>query len=576
MKAFWITYYSYKGGVGRSLALANLAALLVERGRRVVLIDFDLEAPGLDCFEEFGAAVSKPGVVEYAAEFIRTGKAPDISAYVHPCELPGPLPGKLWIMPAGRKDADYNRQRSSIDWVQLYDSGLGEPFVENWKAALNRKFQPDYVFVDSRTGLTDVGGICTLHLPDLIVMVFGLNEQNIKGIAAVAKTIRESDAHRIPQVHYVASPVPNIPPDKRSLLTERLEAASKELGIQLESMIRYHAPAALSERLFVLQHRLGVPQIARDYEALLKRVVDYNRNGIDFLAKQVDDAVASSDSDRVKRLLGVLEKNFAGRADGLELISRLTLATGRPDQAAALSRKAFELDPLYPPPFEWLLSYYKRSRMFRESLQICDSLLRHADRLSRSRLLHIHFERGTVAMAADEPAAARESFVFCLQHAKHDEPLAGSPALRLVHSFNLAEASRRASGKVDQSAWKGVIKLFEHAGETSDVPLPLQANRWQAMHVPFALTGSVPKAKDALAKARHAAELLGDIEDMFSVKTYTDVPVPEFLTINDQMSAALERGQLWDKMKLPNGKRPALPTRARPRRRLSRPTSETG
>ncbi|MCX6924117.1 MAG: AAA family ATPase [Verrucomicrobia bacterium] len=193
MKPFWTTFYSYKGGVGRSLALANTAALLVRRGRRVVLIDFDLEAPGLDSFKEFECVAGNPGVVEYVTEFKETNRAPEITRFVHPCELRGPLRGQLFIMPAGKKDAHYNACRANLSWADLYENHHGEQFVENWKAALDNHYHPDHVFVDSRTGLTDVGSICTLHLPDLVVMLFGLNEQNVKGVAAVAKTIRESE-----------------------------------------------------------------------------------------------------------------------------------------------------------------------------------------------------------------------------------------------------------------------------------------------------------------------------------------------------------------------------------------------
>lgn len=42
-----ITFYSYKGGVGRSLALVNIATRLAEFGKKVCVLDFDLEAPGL-------------------------------------------------------------------------------------------------------------------------------------------------------------------------------------------------------------------------------------------------------------------------------------------------------------------------------------------------------------------------------------------------------------------------------------------------------------------------------------------------------------------------------------------------
>jgi len=51
-----ITFYSYKGGTGRSMALANVGYLLAgrtaPRGRGVLLIDWDLEAPGLHRYFE--------------------------------------------------------------------------------------------------------------------------------------------------------------------------------------------------------------------------------------------------------------------------------------------------------------------------------------------------------------------------------------------------------------------------------------------------------------------------------------------------------------------------------------------
>jgi MinD-like ATPase involved in chromosome partitioning or flagellar assembly len=41
-----ITFYSYKGGVGRTMALANVALWLSQAGYRTLVVDWDLEAPG--------------------------------------------------------------------------------------------------------------------------------------------------------------------------------------------------------------------------------------------------------------------------------------------------------------------------------------------------------------------------------------------------------------------------------------------------------------------------------------------------------------------------------------------------
>ncbi len=94
-------------------------------------------------------------------------------------------------MPSGKKDQQYNRDRARINWTELYDKFDGEQFIENWKADIEKTYTPDYVLIDSRTGLSDVGGICTLHLPQLVVLLYALNDQNIHGIAGVARADSE-------------------------------------------------------------------------------------------------------------------------------------------------------------------------------------------------------------------------------------------------------------------------------------------------------------------------------------------------------------------------------------------------
>ena len=62
----FFTFYSFKGGVGRSMALANVADILARRGLRVLVIDFDLEAPGLERYfqVEKTAALANPGLID--------------------------------------------------------------------------------------------------------------------------------------------------------------------------------------------------------------------------------------------------------------------------------------------------------------------------------------------------------------------------------------------------------------------------------------------------------------------------------------------------------------------------------
>ena len=67
-----ITFYSYKGGVGRSMLLANVAWVLAFAGKRVLVVDWDLEAPGLEHYfrpwlggrDEADAFLTRPGVID--------------------------------------------------------------------------------------------------------------------------------------------------------------------------------------------------------------------------------------------------------------------------------------------------------------------------------------------------------------------------------------------------------------------------------------------------------------------------------------------------------------------------------
>ena len=547
MKPFWVTFYSYKGGVGRSLALANIAALLVKQGRRVVLVDFDLEAPGLDSFTEFAPTAGQPGVVEYVSEFCQHRVAPEIDPFVHKCSLPGPLRGELWVMSAGKRDAAYNHRLTRINWSALYDDGDGVAFFENWKAAINRRFKPDFVFVDSRTGLTEVGGVCTTQFPDLVVMLFGLNEQNVKGIGCVAHYIRDADPTRVPQIHYVATPVPNLAPDKRSELTVRLNAASRHLGVKIESTIRYYPSAALSEKLFTLAETMPLPQIVADYKALLDKLIEFNRSGLDFLMDQFAEAQLASDVVRIQRLKGVIERDFSDRPEGRFLLSQIAARQGDLVTATALAEESCSLDPAYETPFSFLTSFYSRSDQPERVVALCDSLLNQSESLTQSRLTNIHAIRGEKALAAGDPPKAEESYRYCLQQAERE----GNPsALKVGHAFNAAEAHRRAKGEICADAWATVLEMFDQSGMTSNAPLPLQANRWQAIHIAAACVGNLPAAREALQKAHRAAIAVGEVEDVFSVKCYKFVPVPEFLAINDEMLSALDRGELWDGMKL--------------------------
>ena len=100
-----VTFYSFKGGVGRTLALANVGLELARTGRSVLLVDFDLEAPGIHTFNHL-----KPkdehhkGLVDYISDYLNTKSSPDVRNYIYEALGIGQNNGRLWVMPAGKKE----------------------------------------------------------------------------------------------------------------------------------------------------------------------------------------------------------------------------------------------------------------------------------------------------------------------------------------------------------------------------------------------------------------------------------------------------------------------------------------
>lgn len=193
------TFYSYKGGVGRSMALANVAELFYRAGLKVLMIDWDLEAPGLEKFfpidyEDFD---TKPGLMDLLLEYKRQMSEEDLSATDESDELPFQKPqefffdiypdsvseGKLWLLSAGKGSKEnfkkYINAVNNFDWIDFYQTWEGEGYF-NW---LIEQFNAvaDVVFIDSRTGLSEMGRVCAYQFTNVIIMLTTASKQSLEG-----------------------------------------------------------------------------------------------------------------------------------------------------------------------------------------------------------------------------------------------------------------------------------------------------------------------------------------------------------------------------------------------------------
>jgi tetratricopeptide (TPR) repeat protein len=218
-----VTFYSFKGGTGRTMALANVAWILAANGKRVLIADWDLESPGLHrFFQPFmdARATERPGIVDlirryawamadaeidpealHRVESSKKAALPAISAvideyidrlggYVIQLSWQFPDDGALhFLSPGKQSNGDYHATLSSLNWENFYENLYGDRFLTALRAFLKSRY--DYVLIDSRTGHGDVADICTVHLPDMVIDCFTLTNQGIDGAANIAKEIEE-------------------------------------------------------------------------------------------------------------------------------------------------------------------------------------------------------------------------------------------------------------------------------------------------------------------------------------------------------------------------------------------------
>jgi len=220
-----ITFYSYKGGVGRTLALVEMAHRLAEFGKKVCVMDFDLEAPGLVHKYKNNIDEVKQGLVDYIYEFAVEDNVPDsigkyakeITRYTSSNEKElKKRQNNIVFIPAGDSDgSEYWKKLSHISWWKLFyeKDSEGITFFLDLKEKIKKEFNPDYLLIDTRTGITEISAITMSILADSIVLFAVNNEENICGTQCIIKAITNEENNLLgtdKEIHFVLTRLPQI------------------------------------------------------------------------------------------------------------------------------------------------------------------------------------------------------------------------------------------------------------------------------------------------------------------------------------------------------------------------------
>jgi MinD-like ATPase involved in chromosome partitioning or flagellar assembly len=257
-----IAFYSYKGGTGRSLALANAARYLARLEFRVVALDLDLEAPGLHykfSTNSDGSALSvDKGIVDYISSFIYSGRPPEsLGPYSVDVLVPG-VEHCLTLIPAGSLPSkSYWSKLSGIDWHNLFYSptSMGVEIFMEFKSRIEDELNPDFLLIDSRTGITEMGGVATTLLADKAICVVLPTRENLDGarvvLQSMQRTRRENGQDELDLMVALSRVTQFENPDDEGARVKRVREILSEPALEPHDTIE-------CPEVFVLHHEAGL------------------------------------------------------------------------------------------------------------------------------------------------------------------------------------------------------------------------------------------------------------------------------------------------------------------------------
>jgi cellulose biosynthesis protein BcsQ len=307
-----ITFYSYKGGVGRTMALANVAVLLSQWGYKVLMIDWDLEAPGLEnFFKDFihpDKVTLQKGVIDILDAY-SDGKRECVPGWRNLILSIGVQHSRenLYLLTAGRRDNGYFHKVRSLDVGQFYTEKNGGAFIEKLRNEWKKEY--DFILVDSRTGITDIGGICTVHLPDVLVALFTATKQGFYGaLNVVQKANIARQKLPVERLSLVTIPIPSrfdtmtefkisqkwldiFSRDLDDVYANWLPTSVKKREMLEHTKIPYVSYFSFGEKLPVIEHGTSDPSgLGYAYESLAA-LISHNLESVELLFEDREDYI---------------------------------------------------------------------------------------------------------------------------------------------------------------------------------------------------------------------------------------------------------------------------------------------
>ena len=215
-------FFSLKGGVGRTTALAVGAWYLAEMGKKVMVLDIDLQSPGLSDSLLPLERCPKYGITDWLVEDLLNNGSIVFQDMMATSELS--RNGEIFVIPAHGKEPGEYIAKLGRAWMSKTNH---EGIRELWQERLNRligelenKWKPDVILIDSRAGIDEVSSACITSLGAKKIFLFALNnEQTWKDYAILFNHWQRSNSiiDIRERLQTVAAMLPDIDTEKHAL-----------------------------------------------------------------------------------------------------------------------------------------------------------------------------------------------------------------------------------------------------------------------------------------------------------------------------------------------------------------------
>ncbi len=179
-----VVFFSIKGGVGRSTAMAATAWSLAQSGKRVLVLDLDLESPGLSSSLLPGDRRPTYGITDWLVEDLVNNSDAVLRDMIATSTLS--RDGDIYVVPAhGVNPGEYISKLGRAWMPKVAANGQRESWSQRLQRllkTLEEKLKPDVILIDSRAGIDEVASACVTDLGATLVLLFAIDgEQTWSG-----------------------------------------------------------------------------------------------------------------------------------------------------------------------------------------------------------------------------------------------------------------------------------------------------------------------------------------------------------------------------------------------------------